>query len=238
MHSHLLQCARQRRIKREQEYMSAQFSKIHTCLWNDCCYRFNRKTCGSYFLHLQQSRLHQCLWAGCDKLLESHEGLAYHVSDERRVPNEWTTLTKMHYCYEHGIWCRSDQIWDTHLQRKHLELLNDYCGLIKECGVVVVAAHCMFCLGADAPLAVRFAQFSDDFQLHKNMKEHLKEGRTPTICPHRLCTNELSSEFNLWNHATTVHCIPPFGQRRVTGKRNPPKESDVDDVVWWRSSAK
>jgi hypothetical protein len=115
---------------------------------------------------------------------------------------------------------------------------NDYCGLIKECGVVVVAAHCMFCLGADAPLAVRFAQFSDDFQLHKNMKEHLKEGRTPTICPHRLCTNELSSEFNLWNHATTVQCIPPFGQRRVTGKRNPPKESDVDDVVWWRSSAK
>lgn len=223
IHSHLLQCARQRRVNREREHMTAQFSKIHTCLWNDCYYRFNGKTCGSYSLHvtqhLQQSRLHQCLWADCDRVLESHEDLAYHVSEEHRVPNEWTTLTKMHYCYEHDVWCRSDQIWDAHLQRKHLEPLNDYCGLIKECGVVVVAAHCMFCLGADAPLAVRFAQFSDVFQLHKHMKEHLTEGHTTTICPHPLCTDELSSESDFWDHATTVHGIPPFGPRRVTVKR-------------------
>jgi hypothetical protein len=48
--------------------------------------------------------------------------------------------------HRHVIWCCSDQIWDAHLQRKHVELLKDDFGSIKECGVVVVAAHCIFCL--------------------------------------------------------------------------------------------
>jgi hypothetical protein len=135
-----------------------------------------------------------------------------HITSRRSVAflTKWTTLTKMHYCYEHDVWCRSDQIWDAHLQRKHLEPLNDYC---------VVAAHCMFCLGADASLAVRFAQFSDVFQLHKHMKEHLTGGHATTIRPHPLCIDELSSESDFWDHATTIHGNPPFGPRRVTVKR-------------------
>ena len=119
-HRHLLQCARQRRVKKERAHMTAQFSLIHTCLWNDCYYRFDNKTCGSYSLHvtnhLQQSGSHQCLCDGCYKMFDSYEDLAYHVSEKHRVPNEWTTLTKMHYCYEHDVWCRSDQMWNTHLQ--------------------------------------------------------------------------------------------------------------------------
>jgi hypothetical protein len=105
--SHLLQCAHQRRINREREHIAAQFLRIHTCLWNDCYYRFNGKTCGSNSRHvtehLEQSRLHQCLWADCYEILESHEDPAYHVSEKHCVPNEWTTLTKMHYCYEHDV---------------------------------------------------------------------------------------------------------------------------------------
>lgn len=110
--------------------------------------------------------------------------------------------------------------------------MNDYCGLIKDGGVVVVAAHCLFCIGADAPLAVRFAQFSDVFVLHKHMKEHLATVCTPVVCPHPLCKEHLDSETEFWDHATTVHGVPPFGPRRVTGKRKAPKDSDIDDVVW------
>ena len=208
----------------------AQFLHIQTCLWNDCYYRFNRKPCGSYSRHvtehLEHSKLHQCLWDGCYEILKSHEDLAYHVSEKHRVPNEWTMLTKMHYCYEHDVWCRSDQMWDAHLQRKHPEKLNDYCGLIKECGVVVVAAHCLFCLGADAPLPVRFAQFSDVFTLHTHIKEHLARENAPKLCPHPLCKDELSSESDFWNHATLVHGIPPFGPRKITRKR---KRTEDDD---------
>ena len=208
----------------------AQFLHIQTCLWNDCYYRFNRKPCGSYSRHvtehLEHSKLHQCLWDGCYEILRSHEDLTYHVSEKHRVPNEWTMLTKMHYCYEHDVWCRSDQIWDAHIQRQHLEKLNDYCCLIKECGVVVVAAHCLFCLGADALLAVRFAQFSDVFTLHKHIKEHLAREHAPKLCPHPLCKDELSSESGFWSHATLVHGIPPFGPRRITGKRKRTEDGD------------
>jgi hypothetical protein len=55
---------------------------------------------------------------------------------------------------------------------------------------VVVAAHCIFCLGADAPLAVRFVQFADVFTLHKHIKDHLIRELVPRVCPHPLCGDQ------------------------------------------------
>ncbi|KAF1363481.1 hypothetical protein EJ07DRAFT_152289 [Lizonia empirigonia] len=234
-YSHLLQCARRRRIKRGQEQMSEYFEYLRICLWNDCRYRFNGKSCGAYSFHvsqhLQHSMAHQCLWDSCLRVFSSHEDLAVHIWEAHDVPSEWTTYTKMHYCYEYDVWCCSDRTWNTHLQKKHLEVLNDYCGLIKEGGAVVVAAHCLFCIGADAPLALRFAQFSDVFVLHKHMKEHLTTGCTLKVCPHPLCEEHLTSEGEFWDHATTVHGIPPFGPRRVTGKRKAAEDNAVDGMV-------
>jgi hypothetical protein len=52
----------------------------------------------------------------------------------------------MHYCFEHDGWYRSDQQWVQHLELYHLPEINNYCGLIRLDGVVVVAAHCLLCL--------------------------------------------------------------------------------------------
>jgi hypothetical protein len=222
-HSHLLQCARQRRIKKEQKHMDTAFAEIPTCLWNDCYHRFNGRTCGSYSLHINehllQTEAHQCLWKACLKRFANYEDLATHMVGEHGVYSEWTICTKMHYCYEHNVWCHSNRAWNTHLERIHLKTLNEYCGMIRECGVVVLAAHCLFCLGLNKPLPVRFTQFHDVFVLHKHMKEHLNETGIPSVCPHPLCEDVLSSEADFWNHALSIHGIPPFGPRRVTKKR-------------------
>ena len=159
MHSHLLQCARRRRIKKEREKIQNHFENISSCLWNGCCHRFNSKTCRSYSLHvdehLKQTEAHQCLWDGYLKTFEDYNGFAAHISIDHGVPNEWTIPTKMHHCYEHDVWCHSERMWDAHFHEKHLNLLNSYCGIIEERGVVVVAAHCIFCLQGDSAISRR-----------------------------------------------------------------------------------
>jgi len=234
-HSHLLQCARRRRIKRGRESMSEYFEALRICLWNDCRHTFRGKTCGTYSCHvsehLRNSKAHQCLWDGCAKVFRSHDDLAIHIWQAHNVPNEFTTYTRMHYCYEHDVWCCSHRAWDAHLQKKHLEELNDFCGLIRG-GVVVAAANCSFCVGHNAPLSTRFAQFSDVFVLHKHIEEkHLAAARDPLICPHPLCKERLESKNEFWDHATTVHGVPRLGPRRSTGKRKA-NEDAVDETDW------
>jgi hypothetical protein len=238
MHSHLLQCARKRRIKREREKIQTCFENIDTCLWNDCYHRFNRRSCGSYSLHvdehLKEMEAHQCLWDQCAQSFGDYKDLAAHISIEHGVPNEWTIPTKMHYCYEHNVWCHSERMWNEHLQRRHLELLNSYCGIIEERGVVVVAAHCLFCLGGYKPLSVRFTQFPDVFRLHKHMKEHIGRNGIPTVCPHPQCDDVVGSSAGFWSHAISVHGVPPFGACNTTRKRKAAEisndSSDTQDV--------
>jgi hypothetical protein len=230
MNEHLLQCARKEHIRGARKHMTDQFNVIHRCAWNDCNSSFRGKSCGINSLHvtrhLRDIRTHQCLWDGCHQTFESHEKLAYHVSNKHRVPNEWTVLTRMHYCYEHDGWCQSEQQWVQHLELHHLPELNNFCGLIRLDGVVVVAAHCVLCLGdSHAPLQVRFLQFDNPFDLHKHMKEHLAQLEAPpSVCPHPHCQDMLGSEDKFWSHAETVHGMPPFGPRRSTGKRKAPEE--------------
>jgi hypothetical protein len=134
-------------------------------------------------------------------------------------------LTRMHYCYEHNKWCQSEQQWVQYLKLHHLPELNNFCGLIRLDGVVVVAAHCVLCLGdSQAPLQVRFLQFDSAFDLHKHMKEHLALEGPPSVCPHPHCQDMLGSEDRFWSHAETVHGMPPFSPRRSTGKRKAPEE--------------
>ncbi|KAF2626154.1 hypothetical protein BU25DRAFT_102344 [Macroventuria anomochaeta] len=216
--------------------MMDQFVSIRTCRWNDCYYQFTqaKRTCGSYLKHitdhLEANKAHQCLWNDCNQILESQEELATHISEEHDIPNSWTTHTSMHYCYEHDVWCHSNQMWDAHLHFQHLQRLNDFCGLLKERGVVVVAAHCLFCLGDTKPLSVRFAQYHDVFDLHKHMTGHLAKSGTPKACPHPICKDTLGSESDFWDHATSVHGIPSFGPRRITGKRKRPEDGDNNKV--------
>ena len=232
MHTHLLQCARRRRQKQQREHMMAQFVSIRTCLWNNCYYRFTPpgKSCGSYLSHvtdhLETNRAHQCLWDACYQSFDNLEDLSDHVSQDHGVPNKWTSHTGMHYCYEHDVWCHSNRMWDAHLRHRHLARLNDFCGLIKECGVVVVAAHCVLCLGDVQPLSVRFTQYHDIFDLHKHMMEHLTRG-IPKFCPHPKCRDPLTSESDFWNHATSIHGVPPLGPRRATQKRNALEDINV-----------
>jgi hypothetical protein len=120
MNEHLLQCARKQHTREAREHMKRQFDHIHRCAWNDCNASFRGKTCSTNSLHvtrhLQEIRTHECLWDSCLQVFDSYEKLAYHVSDQHRVPNEWTLLTKMHYCFEHDGWCQSDQQWVQHLE--------------------------------------------------------------------------------------------------------------------------
>ena len=199
LNAHLLQCARQRLITEERAHMTRQFHEaVKTCQWLDCGFRFHRGTCGSYSIHVTEHlirmKAHQCLWSSCYYQAKGFQELAYHLSHAHRVPNDWTMLTKMHYCYEHDEWCRSDQQWTQHITREHLTRMNDFCGLIRHAGVVMVAAHCLFCLGdVSLPITTRFTQFHDVFTLHKHMKEHSAERTDPlTVCPlHPRCTDPI-----------------------------------------------
>jgi hypothetical protein len=100
--------------------------------------------------------------------------------------------------------------------------MNDFCGLICQAGVVVVAAHCLFCLGdQNLPVTTRFTQFHDTFTLHKHMKEHIAGQRGPLlVCPlYPRCKDTFDSEHGFWEHAESVHGTPPFGHCRERGKR-------------------
>ncbi|KAE8853123.1 hypothetical protein HRS9122_00115 [Pyrenophora teres f. teres] len=209
------QFTKKQHIKDAREYMTRQFNFINRCAWHDCNYSFRNKHCGSNSLHmtrhLKDMRSHQCLWNACRKIFKSHEELAYHVSEKHRVPNEWTTRTKIHYCFEHE--------------------LTNFCGLIRIGSVVVVAAHCLLCLGdINAPLPDRFTQFDSAFDLHKHMKKHLAQLPPLSECLHPHCQSSLDSEAEFWSHAEDVHGMPPFGPRRATGKRKMPEDlNDMED---------
>jgi hypothetical protein len=224
MNLHLLHCARTRLTANSRNHMQRQFAYVRVCRWNDCFFTFKGKHCGTSSLHMTrhivENESHQCLWNGCDECFESQETLSYHVSDKHRVPTEWTTLTKMHYCFEHNQWFRSNCAWDAHLKTNHLLKLNDFCGLIRQGGVVIAAAHCLFCIGNSmASLSDRFAQFSDMFVLHKHLRGHLADAVYPFQCPHPLCSDNLDSEDLFWEHAVSVHGTPPVGVPRILGKR-------------------
>jgi hypothetical protein len=236
MNEHLLHCARKQRIRDAQQHMKNLFNYIHTCAWNDCNFSFRSKSCAinssHVTRHLRDVRSHQCLWDTCHQTFKSYEMLAHHVSDKHRIPNDWTMLTRMHYCYEHDEWCRSDQQWSQHLNLFHLPELGMFCGLIQLNGVVVVAGHCLLCLGdINAPLHDRFLQFDSAFNLHTHMRKHLAQlDVPPSVCPHPHCQSTLGSEETFWSHAEIVHGMPPFGPRRMTGKRKAPDElEDSED---------
>jgi hypothetical protein len=86
---------------------------------------------------------------------------------------------------------------------------------VKERGVVVAAAHCLFCLGDGQSLSICFTQFHDFYDLHKHMKCHIEKSRTPKMCPHSHCEDTLSSKSEFWTHATSIHGTPSFGYRRT-----------------------
>jgi hypothetical protein len=205
--------------------MTVQFYHIATCQWHDCGFRFQKKSCdvnSSHVTeHLKRMGLRQCLWNSCLKEFHSYEALAYHVSTEHRIPNDWTMLTKMHYCYEHDLWCRSEQQWVQHIKIEHFLRLNDFCGLIRQGGVVVVAAHCIFCLGnVSLPVETRFAQFHDAYVLRKHMKQHLLGRSDPlSVCPHPQCEDTLDSDSAFWEHANAVHGCPLFEPCDTPAKR-------------------
>lgn len=191
------------------------------CLWNDCSYRFSAKACKANAVHvsghLTTTKSMQCLWNGCHEVLGSFDALAYHISHLHGVPNQLTMQTTMQYCYEHNVWYASERMWVAHLQKRHLEPLNDFCGLIRRNGVVLVAAHCLFCLSQESePLRTRLAQFDDIFTLHEHMKKHKIElDAFSAVCPYPLCEDILQSAPAFWEHATSIHGVPPFGPQRL-----------------------
>jgi hypothetical protein len=152
--------------------------------------------------------------------------LSYYVSTAHGIPTEHTTHTFMQYCYEHNLWAKSERVRTAHLEHHHLKPLNDYCGLIRRGGVVVVAAHCLFCLGNEEKTPHdRFAQYPDTYDLHKHMKTHITELiALPTVCPYPLCETRIESEAHFWEHANSAHGIPPFGPQRINRKRKSPEK--------------
>lgn len=235
MNNHLLQCSRHARIKRQSGLMVTHFQvEVQVCRWNDCGYRFRSRSAGTYSAHvtehLRKNVLHQCLWEACGHNASTHQSLSHHVSTAHGVPNDWTMPTKSHYCYEHGYWYMSDMMWSQHLQRDHLERMNGYCGIVRRHGLVIVAAHCLFCLGDNkADLQTRFHQFHDVYVLHKHMKQHLESDGPPAGCPHPQCHDKLGSNEAFWRHANEVHGTPPYDLVKVNRKRSL-EEDPIDDT--------
>lgn len=236
MNRHLLQCAKAKKVKDAEAFMLQLFHQHPVCLWNNCCHRFKGKISRSHVSHIsdhiRQNLSRQCLWDGCFTVMNSVEGLSYHVSTKHHIPTEHTTHTFMQYCYEHNLWAKSERVWNAHLEHQHLKPLNDFCGLIRRGGVVVVAAHCLFCLGDEtATLHVRFAQHPDIFELHTHMKMHTTQlNALPAVCPHPLCEDFLESEAHFWQHANSEHGIAPFGPRRNDRKRKTPEDGHEDEL--------
>jgi hypothetical protein len=234
MNHHLLKCSRNSRVKRAIEDMNKAFSRHAECLWNDCSHRFRANACKANTTHvtdhLRATQSMQCLWDSCYEVLENFDALAYHISQSHGLPNQLTTHTTMQYCYEHNVWCASERMWNAHLQERHLKPLNDFCGLIRRNGIVLVAGYCLFCLSKESePLHTRLAQFSDIFILHEHMKKHKVElDAFPAVCPHPLCEDSLQSKDAFWEHATFVHGIPPFGPQRLDLKRKTGSRDDAD----------
>ncbi|KAJ4991581.1 hypothetical protein SVAN01_02962 [Stagonosporopsis vannaccii] len=210
--------------------MLQQFRQHPACLWNNCSHRFTGKSSRLHVSHvtdhLRRNPSRQCLWKGCYVVMNHLNGLSYHVSTAHGIPTEHTTHTFMQYCYEHNLWAKSERVWTAHLEHHHLKPLNDYCGLIRRGGVVVVAAHCLFCLGnEEKTLHDRFAQYPDTYDLHKHMKTHITQLiALPTVCPHPLCETRNESEAHFWEHANSAHGIPPFGPQRINRKRKSPEK--------------
>jgi hypothetical protein len=233
-HAHLLDCAKRQLIKEERRHMDAQFRLVGTCRWYDCGYRFSGKPCGTYSNHVTEHVIrmqsNQCLWNSCFATFSSDTDLAYHISQKHGVPNEWTMLTKMAYCYEHDLWYKSEQQWEQHIRVIHHPSLGDYCGMIRLAGLVVVAAHCLFCLGdTDKTLSEQFAQFPDVNKLHTHMEEHVRQlAGSLSSCPHPNCAETIGSDAEFWEHANAVHGMPFFGPRRTTGKRKTLGDGDED----------
>lgn len=231
MNLHLLRCADQRRRREANDFMSSRFAYVHWCHWNDCLFAFKNKkheTCLRHVTrHIAENKSHQCMWGRCHESFDSHEALAYHLSKKHSVPTEWTTLTNVRYCFEHNRWYRGNHVWDVHLRKTHLPELNDFCGLIRQGGAILVAAHCLFCIGnTTASLLDRFLQFSDVCVLHRHMKAHLVDAVYPLECPHTSCSTSLHTENLFWEHAVSVHGIPPLHAAQITGKRKSPCEDD------------
>ena len=171
--------------------------------------------------HLVENKAHCCLWDGCGQTFTAYEDISHHVSQVHDIPNEWTIHTKMHYCFEHDTWCKSNLTWNFHLGTSHLNPLNRFTGLIRQGGVLIVAAHCLFCLGDERLfLARRFEQYRDNYTLRKHMKGHLETLSEPLQdCPHPLCEQRIHSEQHFWDHAIDVHGVPEPGPERITAKR-------------------
>jgi hypothetical protein len=186
MNDYLLACTRRQRIAQAKLCMKQHFETLDSCAWDNCNYRFRDKSIDAYTTyidnHLKRMRLHYCLWSFCGRAFTSAQKLARHVSEAYDVPNAGTIPTKHYYCYEYDTWCLSQDLWRQHILLDHFPHLNDYCGLLRIGGVVLIPALCLFCLGdGNRTLVDRFAQFPDVNKLHLHMKLHLDVGYGRTV---------------------------------------------------------
>ncbi|EOA89662.1 uncharacterized protein SETTUDRAFT_104713 [Exserohilum turcica Et28A] len=90
----------------------------------------------------------------------------------------------------------------------------------------IVSGCCSFCEKNLDGLLDRFLQFSDVCVLHRHMKAHLVDAVYPLECPHTSCSTSLHTENLFWEHAVSVHGIPPLHAAQITGKRKSPCEDD------------
>ncbi|KAF2201611.1 hypothetical protein GQ43DRAFT_29688 [Delitschia confertaspora ATCC 74209] len=201
MNNHLLQYQRKRLKEMSRQEIKNHFERyLATCRWNGCGYRFKLMTAGSYSLHVSRhaeaNQIHQCLWNRCSYIAQDLKALSTHLSEAHSVPTEWTIPTRYHFCFEHATWVFSDRVWEDHLEKLHLNTISDYCGIIKQHGLVIVAASCPFCIGnLESSPHIWAAQFDDVFGLHKHIKEHLVTLDFPlSQCPHPLCSDSLEND--------------------------------------------
>jgi hypothetical protein len=178
--------------------MTDQFHHVQICRWHDCSYWFAGRTCRAYSNHVTEHvirmKSHQCLWNSCSIAYLSQTDLAYHLSKNHCIPNKWIMLKMMAYWYEHDLRCRLEQQWEQHIRVFHFPNLGNYCGIMQLGGLVIVAAHCLFCLG-DTKLAStnQYSQFADAFTLNKHMGKHILQlAGLLSLCPHPTCAQTLA----------------------------------------------
>lgn len=220
---HLLRCARRRIAKQAGEKFASHVKReLRQCCWGSCSQsleRFNAVTIAQHMTdHVGRLRVHRCLWKRCGSLFANDAELSAHLDVVHHVPCISTARNAALFCHECSLWIHSKMLWEMHCN-DHLSRLTRFCGIIRRFGLVVVAAHCPFCVGAaKREPSTRWHQFDDVHKLHKHIRQHLIPLSGALRCPHPLCPGEAASPDQLFFHFQTNHGMPPPQPLKGRGK--------------------
>lgn len=132
-----------------------------------------------------------------------------HVHACRKIEAEARFRTTAVYCHLCFVWVMSDR-WLPHCQA-HLASLDDDCGPLSHCQLVLRPGFCPFCLGDVAlDASARWKGWSTIELLseHVTKNHHSNTSAWPQCCPHPNCFTRLDNFAGLADHFDQHHGLP------------------------------